>query len=102
MTDQEVLIKAVELAEGWKESVFFGCVETPEGYLAVPESSQLSRDALAAQLARQVDAFGKEAHRMADVLIYQITHQRECKDWPPDRTMNTLRAIVGSGVLEVT
>lgn len=107
MTDQEVISRAVELADGWKESGFFGCVETPEGYLAVPESSQLSCDALAAQLVRQVDALEREhdldiARGETWLGDYPARHGPRglAKIQGPDRTMNTLRAVVESGVLE--
>ena len=106
MTDY--IKKAVELAEGWgfpSESQFLPgsppIAESPSGYMGAIEATPELLDALAAQLVRQVEGAG-----------YGVCIQYGCVDltkdmqvestWSggPDRTMNTIKAIVDSSVLE--
>ena len=111
MTDEEYIRKAVELADGWEwcDGGFEddNIIESLSGYrgsiIATPEL----KDALAAQLVRQVDAL--ETHRVeshaASVMVYEthypVNHAIAVRHGP-DRTMNTIKAIVDSGVLTAT
>jgi len=99
MSDEEYIRKAVELADGWvlgRNDV----LHSPCGYFA-DLTDQPVLDALAAQLVRQVDATdaswvvttSKDAHVMTDDGI------QAAQAIGPDRTMNTIKAIVDSGVL---
>ena len=108
---------AVELADGWRISkggdVHAPIDGWPEGFL-LPEVGPFAKDALAAQLVRQVDALDgyfvgvgcefDEANRAA---VYgpkfKACHGYLISDESgPDRTMNTIKAIVDSGVLVST
>ena len=110
MSDQDYIRKAVELAEGWHLN------ELREGYsqlmqppkhpylFDIEDICQPYLDALAAQLVRQVDA----ACGYAVVVKAASTTILGAND-PPifkhatyanDRTMNTIKAIVDSGVLK--
>ena len=106
MNDQDIIRKAVELADGfglmpgWDEAFY---VEQPWDELSssFKDPDQWMLDALAAQLVRQVDALPVPRFLVDSVgaTLYgekgQGTFIRG-----PDRTMNTLRAIVESKVLE--
>jgi len=110
VTDNEYVKKAVELA-GWQTTrlgnqrvkVFVPWEEgivKDIGYIDYPHVL----DALAAQLVRQVDAISG-----IDITIHQtFVDLEQCADghWfsiaipeSEDRTMNTIKAIVDSGVL---
>ena len=90
--DNDIIKQAVELAEGWflgefsDEVVHFPQSFGNHGYI----DQQWVLDALAAQLVRQVDALRPE--------IYEHLFPRG--HLGPDRTENTIRAIVESGVLD--
>ena len=104
--------KAVELADGW------GLVEKKGRPYALfaPNTRALDcqiryvRDALAAQLVRQVDALYPDLNIQSDfggcTFIYKEStdedwHEGKCQAANEnDRTMNTIRAIVDSGVLK--
>ncbi len=111
MTDDEYIRKAVELAEAWRWHDDEDCpfIVGPFPLMDEPanEASQIVLDALAAQLVRQVDALG------GDQWVLESHYRRSCvtecdlygmpkyefHGRGPDRTMNTIRAIVDSGVL---
>ena len=101
-TDEEIIRKAVELAEGFSNGRGFVIYRSRP--MGCPVDNQEMLDALAAQLVRQVDA-----HESAWIDISSNGCCRIfCGDGDkematqlgPDRTMNTLRVIVESGVLE--
>ena len=105
MTDDEVIRKAVELADGWSPNWDRGdCHVLCDDYelnVFLP-LCQHDRDAIAAQLVRQVDAKGYRWHVETDddgsaVCEGMVVKMMRNGD---DRTMNTLRAIVESKVLE--
>jgi hypothetical protein len=87
----DLIRKAVSLADGWRETV-------------LPFIDQRKLDALAAQLVRQVDA--------TDDYYVIVKHDfaavrgrgpcvKHVEDDDADRTLNTINAIVESGVLEL-
>ena len=121
MTDEEVIRKAVELAEGFYQE--FDIWYLLKGRIRWGENTTFSSrcsfidppvemlDALAAQLVRQVEVPG----RLRVQVDTGFTAIRKCKSlkngvtptwvdlhatYGPDRTMNTIHAIVDSGVLE--
>ena len=101
MNDQDYIRKAVELADGWSISQKDILTTAHHGYFGNIEDIEIL-DALAAQLVRQVDALDDpwvtEYPRKS--IIYSDSlcqHIAEVKG--PDRTMNTIKAIVDSGVL---
>ena len=83
--------KAVELADGWD-------------YYADDDHDQGWLDMLAAQLVRQVDALdGFNFVSGQDCYSYvwrACDDKAEMASYGPDRTMNTIKAIVASGVLD--
>ncbi len=94
MNDQEYICKAVELAEGWE--------------IAPKINAVIALDALAAQLVRQVDKAlkdwrclelfeGHTAVRKFEPLSETGKDLAAC--YGEGRTMNTIKAIVDSGVL---
>ena len=102
LTDQEVIRKAVEQADGWKHDN--GRVTVPDiGRFWIHEHPQVITDALAAQLERQVSETHDlyigpstiEIHRQGEPVawLYMLTY---CGD----RTMNKLRCITEWGGLE--
>ena len=106
MTDY--IKKAVELADGWEHdgNEIFNPVwyETPFGEVHADDLRACHFDALAAQLVRQVDALPGPTH----CNIYWRRTEIWKRNMAPvngrhsdgDRTMNTIKAIVESGVLE--
>ena len=105
MNDQDYIRKAVELADGWEfigVSVICSPSMTYVGGTAMPECL----DALAAQLVRQVDAKMGVSIRIVSgaaeirVVMMMACSSRTTETFGPDRTMNTIKAIVDSGVLE--
>ena len=108
--------KAVELADGWRLGVEL--LQTPSGNVVLLDDAipQVYLDALAAQLVRQVDEVsphynifhikwtnGKqdprtELHGLPGP-VSSFTKLLKRVDGP-DRTMNTIKAIVDSKVLE--
>jgi len=98
----DTIRQAVELADGWKwETQNDGeTIVGPDMGWYLDVLSQSALDALAAQLVRQVDALGKERHGMLDIAIKEMENVDDDPTWPPDRTMDTITAIVESKVLE--
>ena len=113
MNEQDYIRKAVELADGWEwnwSRPF--CNKVDCKYSLVPANQPMEQwqlDALAAQLVRQVESLPiGEFPDDAPSAVYQTPH--EVQVWhkkrivaiaaKDDRTMNTIRAIVDSGVLE--
>lgn len=105
MTNQNYIRKAVELADGWiayDNSFLGGCYFAPHSYDRVP---QPVLDALAAQLVRQVDALpfeqeGKTYFEVNNIRAHLCTDITETEAEGSDRTMNTIKSIVDSKVLE--
>ena len=109
MNNQEYILAGIELADGWhtfEHAVeFLEVVKTYHGF-GGPDSDKEIIDALAAQLVRQVDAIDgcevtsdsyavtvTEAYKPQTVRTIGIGHR-----W--NRTTNTIKAIVDSGVLK--
>ena len=114
MTDEEYIRAGVELADGWR----FNTPEERErhdtsywrqelvripsfGHYALPLSQQ-AVDALAAQLVRQVEVLPEPIRVLADKSCevgaggsFTVVGTR----YSNDRSMNTIKAIVDSGVL---
>lgn len=114
MTDNGYIRKAAELADGWEfDDDIHGKVWIRPNYYTYAnndDSQQVYVDALAAQLVRQVDPNhhvdiswmtcevrdGETSNRLAYIEYRGTTPPYEgC-----DRTMNTIKAIVDSKVLE--
>ena len=114
MTDY--IRKAVELADGWalerdsddepfylyqagKADWYFD-----EGPMWLDSLPQIFLDALAAQLVRQVDALPIqlfESGGVGQALVWKSNHLMDkIEVRGDDRTLNTIKAIVDSGVLE--
>ena len=95
MNDQDYIRKAVELVpDEWPWDFF----------KADPDQTmdQPLKDALAAQLVRQVDALPFEdfhAFHLERQRTYCNNDKGRGESIGPDRTMNTIKAIVDSGVL---
>jgi hypothetical protein len=104
--EQEYIRKAVELADGWEcnehvvtchHKLLAAPLVAPTWYIICNEAGQIYRDAIAAQLVRQVDAL--TGNRYFDVLVWELKFFPE--DYKGnDRTMNTIKAIVDSAALE--
>ncbi len=103
MSDTDYIRKAVELADGFvPEALQVSGTEN----LQVGFEEQFFLDALAAQLVRQVDALPEHG-----VHIYPWDTQVQWRDnccvaahgdiCANDRTMNTIKAIVDSKVLDI-
>jgi len=118
VTDEDYIRKAVELAEGWEfdEDGSFGLVLTTNDgnkfrvfgtYHMDPLQAAL--DALAAQLVRQVDDLAEydfTSYSEHCEVETDVTNEDGGRMWNThtstegeDRTMNTIKAIVDSGVL---
>lgn len=103
MTDY--IRKAVELANGWDFSVagFVRCPIEDTDQWAFHALPQMWRDALAAQLVRQVDAVFQSGEVAGTLVIREsltyIQGERHTEFTGEGRTMNTIKAIVDSGVL---
>lgn len=107
MLDQEYIRRAVELADGWEyvwdghdiiESLNFHGL-TVENIQVMPEAL----DSIAAQLVRQIDALCASGSEII-LTCYQnrtlVLTPNICADvFGPDRTMNTIKAIVDSKLL---
>lgn len=111
MNDQDYIRKAVELADGWTHD---GCevslwITSPETFGGFWVENQCLVDALAAQLVRQVDARWTDGYRFAsDDEMRSVVYGPKFKAFKgyvnsieqgPDRTMNTIKVIIDSGVL---
>ena len=103
----DLIRKAVELADGWRNirGTDVHYVQSPfTGLCGLGRLSQGEKDALAAQLVRQVDALKIqlfESGGVGQALVWKSNHlidKTEVRG--PDRTLNTIKAIVESGVLE--
>ena len=117
MNDQDYIRKAVELADGYAatEKYWYGPWYGPsDGYFdydlePTGKRVQPALDALAAQLVRQVDAIAPSVAFscgfQGEVFMYEENTDKEwdagygVRDEVGDRTMNTIKAIVDSGVL---
>lgn len=109
MIDQDYICKAVELTDGWtlydKERLVVTIIQEDKGTDWVMNlRHQPGLDALAAQLVRQVDELSgywvttrPDRTRVMAELISGIFGEAE----GPDRTMNTIKVIVDSKILEV-
>ena len=111
MNDQDYIKTGAELADGWTwthtgDGKTLSTIKAPHGfrfYRVNDGFSQVGLDALAAQLVRQVDehheVFAKRTKtHVCSALVdggNSLAMQRG-----PDRTMNTIKAVVDSGVLE--
>ena len=105
--DNEYIKAAVELADGWEwiSDNRLGEVGLPDSrlwYLRLPDESVIYKDALAAQLVRQVD----DTYAVWQFPIGVSVSSKDVEDARefamvngPDRTMNTIKVIVDSGVL---
>lgn len=109
MTDEEYIRKAVELADGWRVSYHANgevCTISNQDKLWQIGWCQSQLDALAAQLVRQVDSspYRIESDLNGECWIWDSLDSTD--GYPletaegPDRTMNTIKAIVDSGVLD--
>lgn len=112
MNDNDYIKVAVELADGWRATA--GGCQSPSGrYCWIEDPDQETVDALAAQLVRQVDALpidadGNEPAMVeldhGEVRVYNFDIPPPAANVTavcgPDRTLNTIKAIVDSGVLE--
>lgn len=105
---QETLIKAIEIADGfWGTDVYYApCTQLHIRADLVGRintvTERVFKDALAAQLVRQVDATNNYIDISTRTTVVQSPHPRKetlgrCSS--PDRTENTIIAIVESGVL---
>ena len=101
--------KAMELADGF--DLTEDQLTLPSGHYFMVCCNDVIRpwmlDALAAQLVRQVDALDeywfdndKYCGSVVDSLGSSVGFSESPTDEPYDRTMNTIKAIVDSGVLE--
>ena len=102
----DIIRKAVELAEGWQwvGERLPAYIRTEFGEFDPEEEPQWVKDALAAQLVRQVDALKGCLELVVQDGESGIWDQANCITCAmgDDRTDNTLRAIVESGVLSPT
>lgn len=105
----DIIKKAVELADNFEldsiNAYYWHDPSNGEGFDGIAtdsdDPSQWFLDALAAQLVRQVD--GSDAwFECNDNKQVRIGNDDGLDHWEggPDRTMNTIKAIVDSGVLE--
>lgn len=113
--NEATLRKAVELADGWDyhpNGQHTAYMSGPDGIdVEVDEVfPQTTLDALAAQLTRQVDALDSDEifvdSNKFETTVFLTSGICDCDDGKyvsiegPDRTANTIEAIVNSGVLE--
>lgn len=120
-TDQDYIRQAVELADGWEfdsnHAIDWIDVRDARGDIkfttAIGDDIQETLDALAAQLVRQVDALESLSFPVADTWVDtehkqtgvyrerfgELSPERLGIASGDDRTMNTIKAIVDSGVL---
>ena len=103
-TDEQIVNRAVELADGWcLHPRYNDCavLNTHRGEVYLED--QYILDALAAQLVRQVDKEFEASWSITGKYVHLFGPKGQIITIEgPDRTMNTLRAIVESGVLEPT
>lgn len=105
MNDQDYIKVAVELADGWA----LQRNERGVQYVLGPHFSMIMHfnhpidwvlDALAAQLVRQVDNQIGSWIEVSPTLTRAYGNHGDHKTEGPDRTMNTIKAIVDSRVLK--
>ncbi len=103
MKDQGTIRKAVELADGFEYRLehYWACGGQS---FALDEQPSWFLDALAAQLVRQVDAIENlQVESQKDSVAVSTADEGvvTCRKnfYDKDRTMNTIKAIVDSGVL---
>jgi hypothetical protein len=109
VTDTDYIREGVKLADGFQLTNDERYFSMPHGgYVpTIDECPQQYIDALAAQLVRQVEyaehivAVTKEVTQIKHVRDNYSTHVHEpvARKSGPDRTLNTIKAIVDSGVL---
>jgi len=106
MNDQEYIRKAVELADGFNMDEQAIVIHEWSDFCFIDDPSQHVLDALAAQLVRQVDARAKGVEVEVFDGFARIDsapprqYERIAIAEGPDRTMNTIKVIVDSKVLE--
>ena len=98
--------KAVELADGWRFAgpQLYGPSNYRYHHNKESGQYQVTVDALAAQLVRQVDALDTpDTVEVTHNAVWVGYRSKNNESWKrrkgADRTMNTIRAIVDSGVL---
>jgi len=105
MTGEKVIRKAVELADGWNMDEMAIVTHHVGDFSFIDDPAQWQLDALAAQLVRQVDstdyAYVVEYKKESAVFYHLYDQKSPARSCGPDRTMNTIRAILKSGVLEI-
>ncbi|MDJ0712580.1 MAG: hypothetical protein QNJ14_19515 [Woeseiaceae bacterium] len=116
MKDQDYIREAANLADGWsygtKYDPFADMLYGPQRILCTVSHHQPTLDALAAQLVRQVDSLPADDDGKVQCVVGRGSVLLEVDDpsepfghrnlaWleGPDRTMNTIKAIVDSGIL---
>jgi len=108
-TDQDYIRKGVELADGFEiaDAWIWKIYGTPQHFRPANQPPQYLLDALAAQLVRQVDALAEVSvevfqgwSAVRDAEPPTISRFDLAAAYGPDRTMNTIKAIVDSKVLE--
>ena len=104
MKDQDYIKAGVELADGWvayDSSFLGGCYFATHSYSQVP---QPVRAALAAQLTEQVDATDDYGVYAEPTCTYVWEEDKDdAHQWNhegPNRSMNTIKAVVDSKVLK--
>ena len=107
MDDQDYIRKAVELADGWQydeigHTGIYKIFLPDTMNIWVSFDYQPALDALAAQLVRQVDVLSNYAGvkicpRITE--IFSVAGESHMPSTGPDRTMDTIKAIVDSAVL---
>ena len=109
MNDQDYIRKAVELADGWQCHSSFVIISAPLQNTEIEDLGRCHKDALAAQLTRQVESSGDyyvaqygdgrtSVNQFSGGL--QLSTSIRPKDISvADRTMSTIKAIVDSGTL---
>ena len=107
MDMNDYIHKAVELADGWHLGTdYLYCEDQDHVIWYLEDVPQLPKDSLAAQLVRQVELSGdyyvaQYGDGRSSVNQYSGTQQLATSiRGEGDRTMNTIKAIVDSGVLE--
>lgn len=98
MTDY--ICDGIRLADGW--DLTEGQLTLPGGkftYVTKDDFPQYYKDAIAAQLVRQVDALGGEVWFRNREQVFVFKDGEQARGTDPDRTMNTIRVIVDSGML---
>lgn len=105
VNDKEYILAGIVLADGWHTLDtaigFLEIVKTYHGF-GGPDSDKEIIDALAAQLVRQIDTNGRVIIR-AERWWTEIAKREGkiiCHVEGDDRTMNTIKCVVDSGLLK--